>query len=153
MNFLSNKYFLIAIRVIVGGIFIYASFDKLMNQEMFSKAIYNYKFLPGTFINIFAIIIPYLELIAGIFLISGIFVRGSSLIISILLVLFIIALGQAYARGLDIDCACFELKNELENANQKSDILLRIIEDMLLLTASIIIYIKSKIILNKEIQQ
>jgi len=153
MNFLSNKYFLIAIRVIVGGIFVYASLDKLLNQEMFSKAIYNYKFLPGMFINIMAITIPYLELVAGLFLIFGIFIRGSSLIIIILLVLFIIALGQAYVRGLDIDCACFELKKELENANQKSDILQRIIEDILLLAASIIIFIKSKIIIHKEIQQ
>jgi len=152
MKFLSNKYFLLAIRIIVGGVFIYASLDKLMNQEEFSKAIYNYKFLPGAFINIFAIIIPYLELIAGLFLVSGIFVRGSSLIIIILLVLFIVALGQAYARGLDINCACFELKKELENSNQKSDILQRIIEDFLLLAASIIIFIKSKITIHKEIQ-
>ncbi|MEO6694227.1 MAG: MauE/DoxX family redox-associated membrane protein [Ignavibacteria bacterium] len=153
MKFLSNKYFLIALRIIVGGIFIYASLDKLLNQEMFSKAIYNYKFLPGIFINFFAITIPYIELIAGIFLISGIFKRGSSLIISILLILFIVALVQAYARGLDINCACFELKKELENADQKSDILLRIIEDFLLLAASVIIFIKSKTIITKEIHQ
>lgn len=153
MNFLSNRYFLIALRIIVGGIFVYASFDKLMNQEMFSKAIYNYKFLPAALINIFAIIIPYLELVTGFFLISGIFVRGSSLIITILLVVFIIALGQAYARGLDINCACFELKKELENTNQKSDILQRIIEDILLILSSTIIFIKSKITINKEIQQ
>lgn len=157
MKFLSNKYFLFVLRLIVGGVFIYASLDKLMNQEEFSKAIYNYKFLPAVFINIFAIIIPYLELIAGLFLIIGIYKRGSSFIISFLLIIFIIALGQALARGLDINCACFSL----ETVNQKSDIWhvifdsigSRIIQDILLLIASIIIYIKSKIIIHKEPQQ
>ncbi|MDQ3020152.1 MAG: DoxX family membrane protein [Bacteroidota bacterium] len=146
MRFLSNKYFLLVLRLIVGAVFIYASLDKLMNQEEFSKAIYNYKFLPGIFINIFAIVIPYIELISGLLLIIGIYKRGSSFIISFLLIVFIIALGQAAARGLDINCACFSL----ETVNQKSDIWLRIIEDILLLIASIIIYIKSKIIIHKE---
>ncbi|MEO8210760.1 MAG: MauE/DoxX family redox-associated membrane protein [bacterium] len=148
MKFLSNKYFLLVLRLIVGGVFVYASFDKLMNQEEFSKAIYNYK-LPdvfGIFINFFAIVIPYIELISGLFLIIGIYKRGSSFIISFLLIIFIIALGQAYARGLDINCACFSL----ETVNQKSNIGIRIIEDILLLISSIIIYIKSKIITNNN---
>lgn len=152
MKIFSNKYFLLVLRLIIGGIFVYASFDKLLNQEEFSKAIYNYKFLPNVFINIFAIVIPYLELITGLFLISGIFKRGSSFIIIVMLIMFIIALSQAYARGLDINCACFELKNKLENVSQKSDILLRIIEDVLLLIGTIIIFIKSKIIINQENQ-
>ncbi|MEO8445849.1 MAG: MauE/DoxX family redox-associated membrane protein [bacterium] len=152
MKIFSNKYFLIALRIIVGALFIYASHDKLFNQEDFSKAIYNYRFLPEIFINIFAIVIPYIELIAGLFLIFGIYKRGSSLIIIILLIMFIIALSQAYIRGLDINCACFELKNELESKGEKSDILLRIGEDILLLIASIIIFIKSKITISKEKQ-
>lgn len=146
MNFLSNKYLLIAFRIIVGGVFVYASLNKLMNQEEFAKAIYNYKFLPSALINIFAIVLPYVELIAGLFLIAGIYVRGSSFLILLMLIIFIIALTQAYLRGLDINCACFSL----ENPEQKSDIFTRIIEDILLLAATIIIYIKSKTILTKE---
>lgn len=151
MNFLSNKYFLIVIRLIVGGFFVFASLDKVMNQEAFARAIYNYKFLPDMFINIFAIIIPYMEIIAGIFLIFGIFKRGSSFIISFLLIIFLISLTQAYARGLDISCGCFSL----ETTSEKSDILMRIIEDIFLLTGSIIIFIKSNLTnnLNKETQQ
>jgi uncharacterized membrane protein YphA (DoxX/SURF4 family) len=146
MSILSNKYFLIVLRLIVGGFFVFASFDKLMNQEAFSRAIYNYKFLPDLFINIFAIIIPYIELLGGLLLMAGIFKRGSSFLIAFMLIIFIIALSQAYAKGLDINCGCFSL----ETVGQKSDILLRIGEDILLLIASIIIYIKSKTITNKE---
>ncbi len=147
MRILSNKYFLLILRLIVGGVFIAASLDKLYHQEEFSKAIYYYKipFL-DPFINISAIIIPYLELFSGILLVLGIFKRGSSLIIIILLVLFIVMLTSAYSRGLDISCGCFSL----ETVGEKSNILLRIIEDILLLIAAIIIFLKSKIIINKE---
>ena len=146
MNFLSNKYFLLVLRLIVGGTFLYACLDKLLNQELFARAIFNYKFLPDVFINVFAIVIPYIELTASVFLILGIFKRGSSFVIIVLLIVFIISLTQAYARGLDISCGCFSL----ETVGQKSDILLRIIEDILLLIASILIYKKSKTIINKE---
>ena len=149
MSLMSNKYLLIALRIIVGGVFIYASLNKLMDQEAFAKAIYNYKFLPSVLINIFAIVLPYLELITGLLLIAGIYLRGSSFLIALMLIMFIIALTQAYARGLDINCACFSL----ENPDQKSDILTRIIEDILLLAATIVIYTKSKIILTKENQK
>ena len=149
MSLMSNKYLLIALRIIVGGVFIYASLNKLMDQEAFAKAIYNYKFLPSALINIFAIVLPYLELITGLLLIAGIYLRGSSFLIALMLIMFIIALTQAYARGLDINCACFSL----ENPDQKSDILTRIIEDILLLAAIIVIYTKSKIILTKENQK
>lgn len=149
MNFLSNKYFLITLRLIVGGFFVYASLDKLLNQELFARAIYNYKIVPDVLINISAIIIPALELVTGSFLILGIFKKGSSFIITALLVVFIILLSQAYARGLDISCGCFSL----ETVSEKSDILQRIAEDLLLLTASIIIFIKTNIKSNKETQQ
>ncbi|MBS1553211.1 MAG: DoxX family membrane protein [Bacteroidetes bacterium] len=149
MNFLSNKYFLLILRLIVGGTFLYACLDKLLNQELFAKAIFNYKFLPDVFINIFAIVIPYIELTASVFLILGIFKRGSSFVIIVLLIVFIISLTQAYARGLDISCGCFSL----ETVSEKSDILLRIIEDIFLLIGSFIIFIKSKTIIKQERQQ
>jgi len=150
MKIISNKYFLLILRLIVGGVFVYASLDKLYNQEEFSRAIYNYKFLPESLINIFAIVMPYVELFSGLLLIFGIFRGGSSLLITIMLLMFIIALTQAYIRGLDISCGCFSL----ETVSQKSDILQRIVEDILLITASIIIFIQSlkpkKNINNKE---
>lgn len=147
MKIFENKYILILLRLIVGGFFIAASVSKLLNQEEFARAIYNYK-VPyfDPFINISAIIIPSLELVTGVFLIIGVYKRGSSLIISVLLVMFIILLSQAYARGLDISCGCFSL----ETVGQKSDILQRIIEDVLLLIASIMIFKNSNKIIIQE---
>jgi len=150
MKIFQNKYVIILFRLIVGGLFIAASISKLTNQEEFSRAIYNYK-IPyfDSLINVSAIVIPGIELVAGLFLIFGIFSRGSSVIIGILLVMFIVFLTQAYARGLDISCGCFSL----ETVSQKSDILQRIIEDILLLFGTVMIFKYSNKINTQEINK
>ena len=116
-DFLSNKYIQIGLRIIIGAIFIYASVGKLFNAEAFAKAIKNYDMLP--------------------FATLGIYKKGSSAIAILSLVMFLIALTSAYARGLDINCGCFSL----ETTATKSDILTRIFEDILMLIGILIVYI------------
>ena len=136
-DFLSNKYFQIGLRIIIGAIFIYASVGKLFNAEAFAKAIKNYDMLPLATLNILAIILPYVEFFTGVFLVLGIYKKGSSAIAILSLVMFLIALTSAYARGLDINCGCFSL----ETTATKSDILTRIFEDILMLIGIVIVYI------------
>jgi putative oxidoreductase len=120
---LSNKYLVFVFRLIVGGIFIYASIDKITHPEQFARIVYNYKILPHFAINLFAIILPWLELVCGLFLIFGIMTRSSALVISILLVLFIIALSINILRGVDLSCGCFT--TNLANKERISSIIWR----------------------------
>lgn len=106
-QFFSNKYLLILSRFILGVVFIVASIEKIAFPELFALNIQAYKILPTSLVNISALIIPWMELICGIFLISGVFVGSSSVILSGLLVVFIILLFSALIRGLKIDCGCF----------------------------------------------
>lgn len=133
---LGNKYFLWVIRIVIGIVFIYASFYKIISPFDFAKSIRNYDMMPIELVNLPAIILPYLEFICGILLITGKMRKGTSFWMIIMLVGFIIGLTQAYMRGLDIDCGCF---NPLENASSKSEILIRIVEDFLML-AGVLIY-------------
>lgn len=104
---LNNKFLLLTIRLFLGFIFVFAAITKVTDPEAFSQAIYNYKLLPDFLINIPAIALPWIELVAGILLVFGISVKENSAIISGLLLVFIIAIGISLARGLDIDCGCF----------------------------------------------
>ena len=104
---LNNKILLLTIRMFLGFIFIFAAITKITDPESFSQAIYNYKLLPDFLINILAIALPWIELVAGILLFFGILVKENSAIFSGLLVVFIIAIGISLARGLNIDCGCF----------------------------------------------
>lgn len=94
-------------RWILGGVFIYASLDKILHPDAFAQAIYNYQILPDALINISALILPWLELILGILLIAGRLMPGTVVITNLLLILFIGALSFNVYRGLDVSCGCF----------------------------------------------
>lgn len=94
-------------RLVVGGIFVYASIYKILDPEKFAQAIYNYRILPGSWVNVVAIILPWLELLAGIALISGIWMHGGAFITSGLMIVFETALAINLLRGIDISCGCF----------------------------------------------
>ena len=94
-------------RLILGVVFIYASVDKIAHPMAFAETIYNYQILPGYFISFTAIVLPWLELVLGIFLILGFFQEGSATMATFLLIVFFSAMVFNLARGLDIHCGCF----------------------------------------------
>jgi len=94
-------------RIILGCVFIYASLDKMAHPELFAEAVYNYQLSPEVAVNLVALWLPWLELLSGGLLVLGVWVHGSSLILSGLMLIFLAALGINLARGLDIHCGCF----------------------------------------------
>lgn len=94
-------------RLIIGGLFIYASAYKVSNPGEFAVSIRNYMILPVEWTNFVAITLPWVELGVGIFLALGIQTRASALLTTSLLAVFFVALVYVYSIGLDIDCGCF----------------------------------------------
>jgi len=94
-------------RLILGAVFIYASIDKIGHPAAFAKDVYNYQILPDVLINLTALVLPWLELILGIFLLVGLFREGTAWIATLLLGVFFGAMVFNLARGLDIHCGCF----------------------------------------------
>ena len=101
-------------RVLFGLLFAWASWDKLMNPYAFAEVIYNYQILPSWMINPVAVILPWIEMGCGIFLVFGVLGEGSLLILNGLMVVFTLLLGISIYRGLDINCGCFSLAGEGE---------------------------------------
>ena len=101
------KYVVLAARLLIGGLFVYASFHKLLDPGTFAGDIRNYTILPVAVTNLAAITLPWVELLAGLCLIFGIQTKPSALVISGMLCVFIGALTFAYVKGLDISCGCF----------------------------------------------
>ena len=122
-------YLIFSFRVILGIIWIWASINKIQDPAAFARAIDNYHFIPFGLENAIAIFLPWLELIIGIFLISGILVNGASFISSSLLFLFIILITQAILRGFNIDCGCGLKEGQLVGWN-------KIVENIFLLATS-----------------
>ena len=105
---IDNDYLTMISRLFIGLVFIYASFYKIIEPATFAKAIWFYHMVPGSLINLMALILPWLELLCGLGLILGIFYRGSVIWVNIMLLVFVIALASTIQRGLDIDCGCFK---------------------------------------------
>jgi len=99
-------------RLLVGGVFIVASFYKIIDPGGFAKSIWYYHMVPGDLINLMALIMPWMELVCGIAVIAGLFYRGSIVLINVMMLVFIIALSSAVFRGINIDCGCFKAAQE-----------------------------------------
>ena len=96
-------------RFILGGVFVYASFDKILHPSAFAAAVYNYQILPDELINLTAIALPCMELILGMFLLLNFWMPGTVVMCNLLLITFIGTLLFNMARGLNINCGCFSI--------------------------------------------
>ena len=125
--------FIIIIRVILGCIFVYASYDKILDPEKFARGIANYHIVPFGLENSIAIILPWLELLIGFGLIAGIMVDGSAVISGGLLMIFIVFILQAILRGFNIECGCGLKEGEMVGWS-------KILENIVFLGASYLVF-------------
>ena len=150
MNFIRSLNLPLVCRIILGIIFIYASYEKILDPVGFSKNIHNYHVTPIAIENLAALIIPWLELIIGVFLIFGLFLEGTSSITIALLIFFIFILSQAVFRGIDVHCGCFKTDVESVNINFQIELVKRILQDIIYLGMAFLIKYKNKFINSKK---
>jgi len=106
-NWLGNRWLELVARWLLGVLFVYASYHKIVAPAEFAKILYGYGLFPGEIINLIAIILPFVELVTGCALITGVYARSAALIIMGMLVLFISFIAINLARGHEFDCGCF----------------------------------------------
>jgi len=95
--------------VLLGFVFISSGFDKIRFPYQFLSSIYDYELTGPKLGEFAAMIIPWMELVSGICLVSKLFIGGALFISSILFVIFVFVKASALYRGLDISCGCFSL--------------------------------------------
>ncbi|UCG52780.1 MAG: DoxX family membrane protein [Candidatus Latescibacterota bacterium] len=104
---LTNKAFILALRVLLGLLFVFSSADKVLHPDKFAIAVRAYQILPIELTNIFALVLAWSELIAGVMLVFGVLTRKAAAAIFLMLVMFTIAILTTMVRGLVVDCGCF----------------------------------------------
>jgi uncharacterized membrane protein YphA (DoxX/SURF4 family) len=97
----------LAIRLAGAAIWLVAAVAKIVDLQHFHAQVDQYRLLPHALEASFAYTLPFVELLIGLYLLVGLLTRAASLAASFLLVLFIVAEAQAWARGLSLDCGCF----------------------------------------------
>lgn len=101
------SYITLALRVFIGGYFLYAAIPKIAEPLAFATSISHYHLMPDFMVNAYALVIPWLELLAGAALVAGWRVRTSAALCGIMLIMFTFAVAWAVMNGLQIDCGCF----------------------------------------------
>jgi len=125
-------------RLILGGVLLVAGALKVGNLQKSAMAVRAYELLPTTIANFLGYVLPWLEIGLGLLLILGVAVSISGLFGAIIMFAFIIAIAQAWARGLSIDCGCFGGGGPIDPSQTKY--LSEIIRDIGLLGLGIFLY-------------
>ena len=129
-------------RLILGGVLLVAGGLKIGNLQKSAMAVRAYELLPVSLANFLGYTLPWIEIGVGLLLISGALVRISGLIGAVTMLAFIIAIGQAWARGLSIDCGCFGGGGAIDPEDTKY--LSEIIRDLGLLILGVYLYFYPK---------
>ena len=94
-------------RLVLGGVLVAAGALKIPHPDKSAMAVRAYELLPTSIATVFGYSLPWVEVGIGLLLIVGVAVKINAAIGTFLMVLFVIAISQAWARGLSIDCGCF----------------------------------------------
>lgn len=97
----------IALRLGIAAVFLFAALPKLADPAAFARDVDNYRMLPDVLVGPVAAALPVLELVVVAALLTGVHASGAALVAAGMLGAFAIGMGQALARGIDLDCGCF----------------------------------------------
>ncbi len=94
-------------RLILGGVLFAAGYLKIGTPDKSQMAVRAYEMLPISIANLLGLVLPFVEVVIGALLILGSLTRFMAVLGGFTMIVFIIAIAQAWARGLNIDCGCF----------------------------------------------
>ncbi len=128
---LAHPWLTVRVQLALGLIFVLAALPKIGDPPSFAHMIYNYRIVPGSLINISALVMPWLEILCGMALLLGIWTRAARNLIALLLVVFIVAIGINLVRGNAIDCGCFNVADAGKTYEQRiTDMKVDIVRDL-----------------------
>jgi len=138
--FFNHKLVQFSARLLLGGVFIYASIDKIAYPKEFAAIVVRYQILPEKLAIYFAFLLPWVELFLGIFVILGFFVRESALSLSFLVMIFITAILIRSLAGPIGNCGCFSITP----SGTSQSIAFLIFRDVLFLLCGLILALPNK---------
>jgi putative oxidoreductase len=101
-----SPYLSIFCRVLLGAIFISFALSKILRPAVFALNVVDYSMMPSWGVNLWALALPWAELVCGLFLILGIRTRAAAVLIAAMNISFIVGLVNAILNNMPINCGC-----------------------------------------------
>jgi uncharacterized membrane protein YphA (DoxX/SURF4 family) len=126
-----RRAFILLGRFILGGIFVYAGFSKLllpnanlwpmfvlrfsisMNISLFAQQVESYKMISPEASQVVAHTLPFVEIVLGLLLLIGWRLRIWAAAITAIMLGFLAVVTRAYLLHMDINCGCFGTPEKL----------------------------------------
>jgi len=112
----------LACRIVIGVVFLVSGLAKISDQVRFLLTLRAFRFFPDPLVPIAAIVLPWLEFFLGLFVLAGLFLGTSALMIAALNLVFAAAILSVTLRGIEIDCGCFGLVADLLGLPDQADL-------------------------------
>jgi len=116
---LAHPWLTVRVQIALGALFVIAALPKIADPPAFAHMIYNYRLAPSPMINVSALVLPWVELLAGLALILGVWKTAARNVVAILLAVFIIAISINLFRDNAIDCGCFNVADRGKTHEQR----------------------------------
>ena len=99
-------------RLAVAGLFLAACIAKIRDPAAFALAVHRYRILPGEWVNLVALVLPWIELTAGLSVLAAParLRAAGALIITGMLAVFTLAISLNLLRGIEASCGCFSTR-------------------------------------------
>ena len=105
----------VPVRLYLGVVFIEASIYKIQEPYEFALGVATYQILPLGMVNLVALLLPWIEIVTGVFLIVGFWTKENAFLVLGMMVVFLAALVIALARGYEMSCGFFASQEAAEN--------------------------------------
>jgi uncharacterized membrane protein YphA (DoxX/SURF4 family) len=102
-------------RIYLAAVFLVASWHKLLDPAAFALDIATYQILPLALVNPLAIILPWVELVAGLLLLVGLRTRAAALLVAGMMGMFTVAILIALGQDLQMSCGCFAAQGAVDD--------------------------------------
>lgn len=109
----TSRWIRLGLRLFLGAVFLYASWDKVLDPGAFADVVRNYQVLPEPFVHLAALMLPWIELLVAICLIGGVWLPGALFWVNGLMLVFTLALAFNMARGINVSCGCFSSQTDV----------------------------------------
>ena len=94
-------------QIVIGLVFLAAALAKIGDASSFALQIRHYRLVPFGLENLLAVTLPWIELLAALAILLRLHPRAGSAVGAGFMVLYVVVVAVAVARGLDIECGCF----------------------------------------------